>query len=75
MYVNIIEIFLDKKAVGKTKIGKATKGPNFAQNQLFVMVCRKLFEKTRRIQLVEIKGRKTGRKLTGRMIIECKIVE
>ena len=31
--------------------------------------------KTRRKQLVESKGRKTGRKLTRRIIIECKLVE
>ena len=30
---------------------------------------------TRRKQLVEIKGRKTGRKLTRRMIIKSKLVE
>ena len=30
---------------------------------------------TRRKQLVENKGRKTGRKLTRRMIIKCKLVE
>ena len=31
--------------------------------------------KTRRKQLIEIEGRKTGRKLTRRMIIKCKLVE
>ena len=31
--------------------------------------------KTRRRQLVEIEGRKTGRKLTRRILIECKLVE
>ena len=30
---------------------------------------------TRRMQLVEIKGRKSGRKLTRRMIIKCKLFE
>ena len=44
------------------------------------MVCGKLVENnspnaTRRKQLIEIKGRKTGRKLTRRMIIKCKLVE
>ena len=31
--------------------------------------------KTGRKQVVEKKGRKTGRKLTRRIIIECKLVE
>ena len=31
--------------------------------------------KTRQKQLVEIKGRKTGRKLSRRIIIKCKLVE
>ena len=34
-------------------------------------VCGKLVEKTRRMQLVEIKVRKTGRKLTRPTLIEC----
>ena len=42
--------------------------------------CGKLVENnspnaTHRKQLVENKGRKTGRKLTRRMIIKCKLVE
>ena len=49
----------------------------FAQRENF---CTNYFiyggmRKTRRKQLVEIKGRKTGRKLTRRIIIEFKLVE
>ena len=36
---------------------------------------RKTRRKTRRMQLVEIKGRKTGQKLTRRIIIECQLVK
>ena len=44
------------------------------------LVCGKLVENnspntTRQKQLVEIKEQKTGRKLTRRIIIECKLVE
>ena len=43
-------------------------------------VCGKLVENnstkaTRQKQLVENKGRKTGQKLTRRMIIKCKLIE
>ena len=52
----------------------------FASSPLKQRVCGKLVENnspnaTRRKQLVENKGRKTGRKLTRRMIIKCKLVE
>ena len=71
--------FIVKFYLARKNLKGSQQKPTYMETYI-VRVCRKLVENnspnaTRRKQLVEIKRRKTGRKLTGRLIIKCKLVE